>query len=114
MAHCTNSLHCGSRLTSSLEKAVRSSLSSFEGPHPPPPPPFTVTGAAQWQLRSRLDWRCPVAAKVPLSQSKVALPSGSYTLPGTHRPVTMSTPTATVSPRHACPPPPSAAAILPS
>ena len=37
MAHCTNSLHCGSRLTSSLEKAVRcSSLSSPEGPHPPP------------------------------------------------------------------------------
>ena len=33
MAHCTNSLHCGSRLTSSLEKAVRcSSLSSPEGP----------------------------------------------------------------------------------
>ena len=35
MAHCTNSLHCGSRLTSSLEKAVNcSSLSSPEGPHP--------------------------------------------------------------------------------
>ena len=36
MAHCTNSLHCGSRLTSSLEKAVRcSSLSSPKRPHPP-------------------------------------------------------------------------------
>ena len=36
MAHCTNSLHCGSRLTSSLEKAVRcSSLSSPDRPHPP-------------------------------------------------------------------------------
>ena len=51
-----------------------------------------MAGAAQWQLRSRVDWRCPVAAKVPPSQCVVALPIGSYTLPGTHCPVTASTP----------------------
>ena len=109
MAHCTNSLHCGSRLTSSLEKTVRySSLSSAEGPHPPP---LTVAGAAQWQLRSRVDWRCPVAAKVPLSQSVVALPSGSY---WDSQSSDSEYPHCNGASQARVPPPPPAAAILPS